>query len=117
MLLVKTKIGLSEIDGIGLFADEDIQKDTVVWDYNPIIDKVLTPEEVRGLPLITQEHLDKYSFFDRGHYILCGDHAIFTNHSKNPNLGSTIDVSFALRDIKKGEEITDDYDTYDEEPE
>ena len=115
MLLVKTKIGPSEIDGIGLFADEDIPKDMIVWSFNPLIDKALTDNEIENFPPYVQEFIDKYSFFDKGKHVLCGDFGIFINHSETPNLGSTIDDSFALRDIKKGEEITDDYTTYDEE--
>ena len=116
MLLVKTKIGTSTIHGIGLFAEEDIVKDTIVWEYNALIDKSINIEEIKNLPLLAQEFVNKHGFFDKGKYILCGDYAMFTNHSKNPNLGSTIDLSFAARDIKKGEEITDDYTTYDEDP-
>jgi|SRR3989338_5368243 len=115
MLLVKTKIGPSPIHGIGLFANQDIPKDTIVWSFNPLIDKVLTDKEVATLPIFTQEFIDTYSFFDRGVHILCGDFGIFVNHSENPNLGSTANDSFALRDIKKGEELTDNYESYDEE--
>lgn len=117
MLLVKTKIGPSKIEGTGLFADEDIPKDTVIWEFNPLLDRIYTEEEYELLPPLAREYADKYSFYDKGKYILCGDHAIFTNHSETEqNIGSTDEVSFALRDIKKGEEIVDNYDDYDEDP-
>ena len=115
MLLVKTKIGPSPIHGIGLFADEDISKGTVVWTFNSAIDKVLTDQEIKNLPIHVQEFIDIYSFSDKGKHILCGDFGMFVNHSDTPNLGSTLEDSFAARDIRKGEEITDDYKSYDEE--
>lgn len=115
MLLVKTKIDQSPIHGIGLFADEDIPKGTVVWEFDPLIDKAISPEDIKSLRPLARELIDTYAFYDNGKYVLCGDHARFTNHSDDPNLGSTPDTSFALRDIKKGEEITDNYNSYDQE--
>lgn len=115
MILVKTKIGPSPIHGNGLFADEDIPKGTIVWSFNPLVDKILSDEEIKSLPTVMQEFVDTYSFFDKGKHVLCGDFGMFINHSDTPNLESTLDDSVALRDIKKGEEITDDYTTYDEE--
>lgn len=117
MLLVKTKIGPSKIHGIGLFADENIPRGKVVWKFNPIIDKAITIEETKTLPGFTQEYIQKYSFFNDGKYILCGDYAIFTNHSDNPNLESVDEMSVAAHDIQNGEELTDNYNSYDEEPE
>src|SRR3954469_1637143 len=46
MLLVKTRLGPSTIHGIGVFADEDIPRGTIVWSFNPLIDKALTDEEI-----------------------------------------------------------------------
>ena len=34
MLLVKTKLGVSKIEGIGLFADENIRKGTIIGKNN-----------------------------------------------------------------------------------
>ncbi len=38
MLLIKTKLDLSKIHGIGLFAGEDIPKGTIIWRFNSLID-------------------------------------------------------------------------------
>lgn len=35
MLLIKTKLDLSKIHGVGLFADEFIAKGTKIWEYRP----------------------------------------------------------------------------------
>ena len=54
MLLVRTRLGPSTIHGIGVFADEDIPRGTIVWSFNPLIDKALTDEEIEGLPALAQ---------------------------------------------------------------
>ncbi len=41
MLLVKTKIGQSNISGIGVFADEFIPKGTVIWRYQEGFDQMI----------------------------------------------------------------------------
>ena len=117
MLLVKTRLGPSTIHGIGVFADEDIPRGTMVWSFNPLIDKALTDEEIEGLPALAQEFIEIYGFYRDDLCVLCGDHGMFVNHSSTPNLESPEDQSFASRDIKKGEELTEDYDNYDDEPE
>jgi uncharacterized protein len=38
MLLIKTKLDVSPIEGIGLFADEFIGRDTIIWRFQPLID-------------------------------------------------------------------------------
>ena len=39
MLVVKTYINKSKIHGFGLFAGENIKKGTVIWKFNPVIDR------------------------------------------------------------------------------
>jgi len=47
MLLIKTYLDKSPIHGIGVFAGEFIKKGTQVWEFNPLIDIILTPEQAR----------------------------------------------------------------------
>ena len=42
MLMVKTKLGLSSIEGIGLFADEDIKAATITWRFIPGFDQLFS---------------------------------------------------------------------------
>jgi hypothetical protein len=112
MLTVKTKIGPSKIDGIGLFADESINKGTVVWKLNPLIDVLLTKEQIATLSVSSQEQFYKYAYLDKtyGKYLLCGDDGRFFNHSTEPNCDETMpDQTTALRKIMKGEELTVNY--------
>jgi SET domain-containing protein len=122
MLLVKTKLSLSPIDGIGLFADEYITQGTVIWKYTPHVDVRYATEEYRQL---RQQHnfevLDKYIYKSRvsGLYVLCSDDARFINHASNPNTVDTLEeaegLTLAAVDIPAGYEITSDYGTFDAE--
>lgn len=125
MLHVKTTIGPSSIHGIGLFADQKIPKGTVICKYDPDIDILITKKKYSELSDIGKEFFDHYSYWSKemNGYICAADNHRFTNHSTDPNVG-TIDakaghdgVDVALRDIKKGEEITVDYRVFGENPE
>ena len=122
MLRVRTKLGASRIDGIGLFADQFIPKDTVVWEYNPLIDLKLTEDEIASLAEGARQQVEKYSYRDElsDLYIFCGDDARFFNHSSEPNC---IDVNWgpfggrtiAAMDIEPGSELTCNYSTFDKD--
>ena len=47
MLYVKTKIRLSKVHGIGLFADENIPKGTVIWRFTPGFDLKFTDDQIK----------------------------------------------------------------------
>jgi hypothetical protein len=109
MLLVRTYLAPSSIDGIGLFAGEDIPKGTITWEFYPEVDIVL---EEFCFTRVQFEFVTKYAFQDKqlGKWILSADDDRFTNHSDDPNTGPLPDGRMvALRDIKKGEEITSNY--------
>lgn len=113
MLCVKTVLKQSLIHGIGLFADEDIPKGTIVWKFNDLIDLVLSEEQIDSLEEASKSQILNYSFKTvNGYYVLVGDDNRFINYSKNPNIMDIDDIespSIAIRDIKKGEELTCDY--------
>lgn len=119
VLLVKTKIGYSKINGIGVFAAEFIPKGTIIWKYVLGFDQKLTQEQLDRFPKITKEFLEKYTYFNKytNFYVLCCDDARFYNHSKAPNtMGADMDgtedegADIAAKDIEIGEEITCDYE-------
>ena len=112
MLTVKTKLGKSEIAGIGLFADEFIPKDTIIWEYEPGLDiKFSSPEYDSIIDPIYKKFLNTYCFKYNNEYYLCVDNGRFFNHSNTPNCYSdntdaiwSTGVTKALRDIEKDEE-------------
>ena len=113
MLMVKTKIMPSQLHGIGLFADEDIPKGSVIWQFNPKIDLVLSKEEVEALPPAARHQMMHYGFSTgNGKIVLVCDDNRFINWSDHPNVMDQDDIespSLAARDIAKGEELTSDY--------
>jgi uncharacterized protein len=116
MITVKTKLGISKIHGIGLFADEFIPKGTITWVFSKIYDQAFTKEQVLNMGEITLQQFFKYAYWDNGleRYVLCFDDQRFVNHSSdNANVESTPDKDVALRNIEPGEEILCDYTKFD----
>lgn len=111
MLLIKTKIGKSDIHGIGLFADQFIEKGTEIWELNDSIDKIITHKEFEELPLIARKTIIHFSHFDKkiNAHVLCGDNARFFNRSNTPNCIDKLGKTIAGKDIHEGEELTEVY--------
>jgi len=94
----------SSIEGKGVFANRDFKKGDIVIKWN--IDTILTKEEVENLP----ENEKRYVFPLDDKFLLQQPPARYVNHSCDPNTKVVDDSSdVAVRDIKKGEEITSDY--------
>jgi SET domain-containing protein len=118
MLTVKTYLDKSPIHGIGLFADEDISKGTVIWKYHGLTVHKLAIDIIHGgwnHPQSFIDHIKTYAWIENGFYYWCLDNGRFMNHSDNSNTYETKIETIALVDIKKGEEITCNYNTFCEE--
>ena len=124
MLLVKTRLGMSPIEGIGVFAEEFIAKGTPTWQFTPGLDQLLSREVIEGVPEQLKSALLRYSYLDKktGLYIYCLDNARFVNHADAANTrgdypadGNIFGRDIAIRDIKAGEEITCNYAEFDME--
>jgi SET domain-containing protein len=130
MLRVKTYLAPDNYGGTGLFADEDIAEGSVVWEFHPETTFFLPVKDYYSLAQDRKVWLEKWGYpvgyLDKAnprvglYYDI--DNSQYCNHSANPNTGSrAADISdvdmaqceFALRDIKKGEEITSNYLEYD----
>ncbi|MFC1742055.1 SET domain-containing protein [Nanoarchaeota archaeon] len=113
MLTIKTKLKEFPEKGIGLTADQDIKEGQVIWKYSPLIDITIKKTEI---PPEAKGFFDTYGV-DRGSdtLFLNTDNARFINHSKDPNIKSIghLKNNIAIRNIKKGEEITIDYNEID----
>jgi len=119
MLQVKTKIGISKIHGIGLFADQFIPKGTVTFLYIPWYDISFSKKDFDKMTNVAKEQMLWFTYFNKklDKFILCGDNQRFINHSNNPkkiNIESTPDKDVALRDIQIGEELLCDYNKFDD---
>ena len=118
MYTVRTRLGKSEIEGIGLFAAEPIKKGATVWTMTDW-DRQFDREDLDELPKLARQLVLRYGFYDADKecYILDVDNGRFTNHSPAPNLiaasKGTEEYLCAARDIDAGEELTVDYRSID----
>jgi len=109
--------------GIGVFAIRDIPKGV-----NPFVgcfdgDYIaIDPKEIEDQPEPIKKMIKDFCPLQEGKYwviekgLNAMDISFFLNHSKKPNM-IAIDKGekfVAKRDIKAGEELTVDYDTYDD---
>ncbi len=99
--------------GWGVFATEFIPKGTIVWVLDAL-DQSFTRKEFAAFPAPYRPVVEKYCYLDgRGMWVLCWDHARMVNHSCEPALlpSGWLDFEVAVRDLKPGDAITDDYGT------
>jgi len=108
------KLGVSKIHGIGVIALRDIPKGqrlycSVERNFEPLIG---IPDDI--LPEIREIILQRYPLArEGGEYLSPNDDArlvSFINHSSSPNYDWRTDT--ALVEIKRGDEITEDYGRY-----
>ncbi len=117
------RLGLSKISGVGVFAVRDIPKNTNL--FKGMIEQKwhrFKMSELKNLDKEVKKMIDDFFVIEKDGTVsipeggLNGiDVSFFPNHSKKPNL-KTIDNGFTfmtLRKIKKGEEVTVSYSTYD----
>lgn len=119
MLKIKTYLDKSLVNGIGIFAGEDIPKGKIIWEFNPLVDLVYSGQEwgklTEGISAESLEHVQKYAYKSSGKYYLCVDSAQFMNHQSDQyNVGNNPenDTMFARREIKRGEELLCNYFEY-----
>ena len=119
MLIISSYIERSEIEGLGLFSGQDINEGDIIWYLDPTVDHVFTDIEFDHMLSVlhqdNQEKFKKWTYKRDGDYILCSDNTKFANHSDTPNCKSLGQHDVALRDIKKGEELTYDYRFIDDD--
>ena len=110
-MLISHYVAASPIHGLGCFSSENVKKGHRIWEFHPIIDRVITEFELSLLPdhivKLVQTHAEfvaKESVFR-----LAADGAFFMNHSDSPNFEDFGDYAIAQNDIAIGDEITCDY--------
>lgn len=101
---------INDAIGYGVVATKFIPKGTITWALDKL-DRIFTPQQVEALDPLYQQMLDKYTYRNpEGNHILCWDNARFVNHSSKSNcLTTAYEFEIAIRDIRPGEELTDDY--------
>ncbi len=101
---------VNDLIGYGVFASRDIPAGTIVY-VKDALEIVITPEQYIALETPYKRVADRYSYIDnQGSYIISWDIAKYVNHCCTPNTISTgYGFEIAVRDIARGEEITDEY--------
>ena len=115
MLHVKYLLNKSDKHGIGLFAGEDIKKNTVVYTASPLLDVNITQDAFDSLSENEKVEIKYWGFFDEfsKKWHVDFDVSRFINHSMNASL--TQDPSrndaylLTTRDVTIGEELTQNY--------
>jgi uncharacterized protein len=115
MIHIKYKLDKSDKHGIGLFADEDLKEGQLVYTASPLLDVNLTQEQFDSLSGREKKEFQWWGYFDersqRWHVDF--DVSKFINHSIDGTvtLDKLHDETYlvASRDVKRGEEITQNY--------
>jgi uncharacterized protein len=122
MLTVKTSIGPSKINGIGLFAEEKIPKGAIVWKFDNRFDVLFNPADVEKMSEREQEIIQRYGYLSikLKMYVCPLDNSRFQNHSSKTNniiqseIPGEIELcDIANKDIEIGEELLMNYREFD----
>ena len=114
MIHIKYKIKPSDIHGIGLFTDQVIKKGDRIYTPNPLLDVNITPEQLDQLQPNEQGEVMYYGYFNihSGLWHVAFDAIRILNHGSLGIANVTQDeemIMTAIRDIKEGEELLQDY--------
>ena len=115
MIHVKYKLDKSVIHGIGIFADQDIKKGELIYTVSPGLDVDMAQSQFNALKDEEKREIEYWGYWFEPNkaWHVDFDHIHFINHSFTPN--TVQDFSrpnhplTATRDIKKGEEFTQNY--------
>lgn len=104
---------VSEKIGYGIYATKLIPKGTITW-VKDQLDRIIPKEEVSSINEANLENFLKYTYRDnKGDYVFCWDLTRYVNHSYHPNsMLTALGFEIAIKDIEVGEEITNDYGTF-----
>ncbi len=117
MMLIPTYVAPSSIEGVGIFAAEDVPAGTLIWRLDPSLDRLLSPEQIAALPAIHREFVERYGYpypHDPSLTIIELDNGRFMNHSTAPNtVFSDPDVGYTKVIIRAHQELVCDYSEFD----
>lgn len=108
--VVKVRVGVSSVHGVGLIAMRDIQKgEALNADAIPHAFDVPFKSFKKLRPEVRQLLLERWPHIVNGSPFLFPDTKLgaYLNHSNTPNYDAKTDL--VLEDIKEGEEVFEDY--------
>lgn len=117
MMLVRTFLAPSKIEGLGVFAGEFIPAGRLIWRLDPKFDIFIHRSEITSLPDHLKDYIARYAY---PHLempdvlILDSDDGKFMNHSDAPNTDfRDFSRGYARHDIRPCEELTCSYFEFD----
>lgn len=117
MMLIPTYVAPSRIEGVGVFAAEDIPAGSIIWRLEPTLDRLLSKAQIAALPEVHQAFVERYGYpypHDPSLTIVELDNGRFMNHSTAPNTRfSDPDIGLTRVAIAAHEELTCDYAEFD----
>jgi SET domain-containing protein len=113
MLLVKTYVGKSKVHGLGVFAGQSIRKGAKIWRFVYGFDRFYTRKRLAKLPKRARDYINLHGYQWGKEILLSMDYDTFMNHSENPNTDFHNGFVIARGNIRKGEEITNDYRAFE----
>lgn len=119
MLLIKAYLAKSKIHGIGLFAGQDIKSGTVIYKTSPGLDLELSEEQFKKIDDASKRLIQHYGYQSKENkkWHLAFDNIRFCNHSEKNNLTKSkiygTDHLIATKNIKKGEELLQNYNEFE----
>ncbi len=110
MLLIKARVWKSPIHGFGLFADQDITKESMIWNFIPGLEVEIPEYCLSSLLPTEQEQIFHCACHETGkhRFILPSDDDRFLNYTDFPNGIQTGEVMYARQYSVCGE-ITCNY--------
>lgn len=109
---ITCRLGVSSINGIGVFALRDIKKGEKMY-CGELFSDWFTAEDLKKEPQYIQDYITERwpSVIDKSDFVYPFDILVcYMNYSDYPNYDSKTDT--ATRDIYKGAEVTEDYGKY-----
>ena len=113
MFLIDTYLDKSKIQGVGVFAKENIKKGQLIKEVRPDFEIEFNKDNLPKMPLALAKLINTHAYErELGSKVLVMgiDNEKYLNHSNDPNVN---DNGIALKDIKIGDEITIDYKDFD----
>ena len=114
MMLIDTYLDKSKIQGVRVFAKENIKKGEKIKEVRPEFEIEFNSDNLPKMPLALAKFIDTHSYErELGSKILVMgiDNEKYLNHSDDPSVN---DEGYALKDIKIGDEITINYMDFDD---
>ena len=116
MFMIKYLLKPSGINGIGIFANQNVKKNEIVHRGILSDDLILTTAEFHQLTEEQKVTMQHFGYFDRKlkKWRLEAGDIKFCNHSDKPNVTLVNTDLLALRDIPSGDEILHNYEEIEE---